>query len=232
MLDAMPALLLTRPQAASERFAAALPAGVACVISPLLRIVSFGGAVPLDGVRGVILTSRNGVEAAGPGQPMPAWCVGERTTEAARAAGWQAECAGLDAATLVDRLIAAPPEAPLLHLRGVHTRGGIAARLTAAGITTSEHVVYDQEFCPLSDAARALVAGNQPVIAPLFSPRTATHFAATCAPRAGLVVAAISDATAKALKDKGYDGVHVADTPDEAAMIRLVLSLLQDVRSA
>lgn len=162
-------LLLTRPRAAAERFRDELAtAGVTLptVISPMLDIVPLPtGQVP-DG-SGLIFTSENGVTASGVTDAR-AFVVGRRAAEAARRAGLKVDLVAEDSEDLVARLKAAPPNLPLLHLRGAHARGDIARRLGA-----TDRVVYRQDRVPLSGAARALLEGNGPLILPLFSPRSA-----------------------------------------------------------
>ena len=100
-------LLMTRPLAAAERFVAGLPeaarAGLQVIYAPLMEIRPAQAPVSLDGVKGVIFTSANGVEAASreTAVRLTAYCVGERTAQAAAEAGWQASCLGRCAEELV-----------------------------------------------------------------------------------------------------------------------------------
>ena len=223
-----PVILLTRPRAASEALAedirARLGDRVDIVISPLLEIEYLGAPLALSGVRGLIFSSRNGVEAAAEltdARDLPAFCVGPSTTRQADAAGWRAEMAGPDAETLVQRLKALRPDAPLLHLRGRHARGDIAGQLGAAGVPVREQIVYDQHPKPLSDAARACLQGPAPVVVPLFSPRSARLFGAAV-PGPVAAVAAISHAVADTLPQSFAGRVAVADAPNAEAMLALL----------
>jgi uroporphyrinogen-III synthase len=105
MSDPIATLILTRPRAASERFleqmAGVVSSRVGVLISPLLDIVPTGAVPELDGVRGVIFTSTNGVAFAGAGHGIKAYCVGPATLAAARAAGWDAKLSGSTAEELV-----------------------------------------------------------------------------------------------------------------------------------
>jgi uroporphyrinogen-III synthase len=226
-----PALLMTRPRAASESFAAALAARGArfdAVVSPLFDI-RFCDALPdMALLAGVIFTSANGVaayRALGGRTDLPAYAVGTATAQAARAAGLRTWSAEGDAATLVEGLRARGLRGPLLHLRGAHTRGEVAQRLTGYGIRTREAVVYDQLQRPLSEAAKALLNGDAPVVAPLFSPRTA-RLLADEAGNAPLLVAAMSEAVAIAATSLHNCSVRVAARPDSAAMLDTVAGLL------
>ncbi len=58
----LPRLILTRPRAQSERFAANLPANFEICIAPLFEIAYIGGP-DINGVDAVILTSENGARS-------------------------------------------------------------------------------------------------------------------------------------------------------------------------
>ena len=159
------------------------------------------------------------------GLPRLAWCVGDRTAQAARTAGFDARSAAGDAEALVASILTAAPPGPLLHLRGRDSRGAIAPRLTAAGIATDELVVYAQEPQPLTDAARTVLQGDGPVIVPLFSPRTAQIFAATH-PKARLFIAALSPAVLAALGDVRVEQATMATRPDAEALLQALVPLI------
>ena len=227
-------LLMTRPRAAAERFVARLAPGVRnklrVIYSPLMRIEFLPGAVSLENTHGVIFTSANGVaaaQAAGLRPTLPAYCVGPATTAAARRARWSVEETCDTADALVAALIARRPPAPLLHLRGIHARGEIAERLTAAGIETRAQPVYDQQLIGLSDEALEALAGSDPVIVPLFSPRSARHFADVCTGSAQLCLAAISAAAAEPVENMGHRALILAERPDGAAMATAVERLAE-----
>lgn len=229
-----PVLLLTRPEADSRRFAELIGPrgeGVRIVISPLLRIEPLGMPGPSGGVP--VFTSAHAVPLAGPGGGGDAWCVGERTAAAAAAVGWRPRVGAGDAEALVAAILASGEAGPFVHLRGAHARGEIAARLRAGGRAASERVVYDQRAAPLAAEAQAALAGRAPVVAPLFSPRSAALFAAAAGnPAAPLRVVAMSDAVRRAVDGAGWP-VEVAARPDGGAMLEAVLrSLAIDGRSA
>ena len=230
-----PRLLMIRPEADSRRFLDALPVAVrqGAVVSPLMRIVTRQPAPDLSGAAGVILTSANGVEAAAQMDVLargPAFCVGPRTTAAAAAQGWEAEMAGACADALVETLLRTRPRAPLVHLRGAHGRGAVARRLAEAGIATSEAVIYEQLETGPSDAARRLLDGVDPVLVPLFSPRSAKLFCALGPVRAPLVLPAISASAALPVRHLPGAEVHIAASPDGEAMRKLVEKLVNPSR--
>ncbi|MFN4157230.1 MAG: uroporphyrinogen-III synthase [Gemmobacter sp.] len=198
-----PPVLLTRPAAQSARFASQMQARfgpLEVVISPLMAPVFLRPDLPAGPFDAVIFTSETGVaaaRAAGWALPGLAVCVGDRTAAAATEAGFAARSAGGDAEALVAMLRAGSGAGRLLHLRAAEARGDVAARLTAAGFPTDEAAVYDQRPAPLSEAARALLAGDRAVVVPLFSPRSAALLAvAARGCPAPLWVAAFSPAVA------------------------------------
>lgn len=233
-----PTVLLTRPAPQSRRFAEALAArfgaGLQVEIAPLMTTRPLSPVLPAGPFAALVLTSEAAAEAAGrllAKLPLPhrAWCVGERTAIAARLAGFEATPIGGDADALIAGIAARGETGPLLHLRGRESRGEVAKRLSAYGIATAEAIVYAQEALPLSWAARSLLTATNPVILPLFSPRSAALFAAA-APDfiAPLHIAAISPAVAEAAAPLAPIRLLTAGQPDGAAMLDLVAALLCD----
>ena len=237
---APPVVLITRPEPDGAAFVEALrraaPGPWRAVAAPLMRIVPLAPPVLPEGVE-LILTSRNAVRAlvasgVGPrARGRPAWCVGEATAWAAREAGLVPVAAGEGptgtADALVARIAERGPGAPLMHLRGEHARGEVAARLRAAGLDAREAVVYRQEALDLGPRARAALAAAAPLIAPLFSPRAAALLSrAASGPSAEAVHAvALSPAVAQALDLPGAR-VTICARPDAEAMIEALVPLL------
>lgn len=228
MTQATPALLLTRPREDAEACLAELRAQVPvdrAVISPVLRIVPRGVLPGMAGVAAVILTSANAARLLSAPAGLRAFCVGRKTTEIARAAGFDAEFGGEDADALVAHLSKTRPAGDLLHLRGAHARGDIVARLTGAGLQARDAVIYDQQAQALSAEAKALLDGRDPVVLPLFSPRSADILAGQGVPRAPLHVVAISAAVADHAAALRPRSVQIAKNPDRTAVCALVAAL-------
>lgn len=232
-----PAFLLTRPEAQGARFAASLRAGLGdlrIVTAPLMMPEFLSPAIDQTPAA-LIFTSETGVEGwrrlsapalAGVGR---AWCVGNRTARAAEAAGLFARSAEGDAESLIAAILAAGDAGPLLHLRGAESRGEVAPRLAAAGIPAAEATVYDQHPRPLSPEAVALLQEGAPVVAPLFSPRTARLLAAEVArvaPGARLWIAALSPAVAGAAETLGAERMRTAARPDAESLLESIKALL------
>lgn len=205
-----PIVLLTRPEAASRRFAARLE-GVEAVIAPMMRIAPVAhDAARLAAAARIVLTSVHAVPWAGPGAGRVAFCVGPATAKAARAAGFTVIEGPGDAARLAPMLAG---ETGLLHPHGRHV---------TAGLPVEGMVVYDQIALPLPESGRAVLAGARPVLWPLFSPRSARLAAAEARKaRAPLLPLAISKAAADAFGD-WPEGVAVAKTPDAGGMLALI----------
>jgi len=215
-------LIMTRPRSASQAFLDRLPAPVCArfrpIISPLIEIVSLDISVALSGDDGVIFSSANGVQAAPDGDGRAAFCVGSATTRVAQQRGWAARQSGTDADSLIATLIATRPARRLVHLSGLHTRGDIAARLSAAGLLAEHIALYDQRLCGLTPEAAKSISCAPMVVVPLFSPRTAAQFAHV-APRTSSVHAvAFSPAVAGALDGATLSGLTIATHPNAQAM--------------
>lgn len=228
-----PLVILTRPAAQSARFAAAITARfgpLPLLVAPLIAPVFLAPALPPRPFSALILSSQTAVAALAqlPG-PLPAlaFCVGDRTAEAARHAGLQAVSAGGDAEALIALIARQGPAAPLLHLRGQDSHGEIAARLTALGLETLEAVVYDQRPCPLTPAALAALSGPAPVLCPVFSPRSAALLAdALPAHHAPLRIAALSAATAAPLQRCAPVTLAIAPRPEAEALLDTMAGLM------
>jgi uroporphyrinogen-III synthase len=179
--ETRPTILLTRPEAQSRELATRLKAqiDVPILVSPILEIVPVSFTLPVT-PRFLILTSAHAAEGARSAglSGLPAFCVGDRTAEAAAAAGLLPRSAGGDADALLALLKDAQPDGPGLYLRGRHAASDLEKDLAQAGIDTHSVVAYDQLPRPLSPEARAALHGTVPVILPVFSPRSARLLAA------------------------------------------------------
>lgn len=215
---------MTRPRRASLAFLDALPQQIAArvrpVLSPLIELVGLDAKVTLDGLAGVVFTSANGVHFAPTGNGLPAYCVGPATTKAASAKGWQARQMGATSDDLVRDMADEPVDGPLLHLAGVHTRGRIAPRLCELGFETRHVALYDQALQNPTPEAQALLCGEEMVIVPLFSPRTAKQFAKSAESLTSSSVIALSDTVADALGGADVAQLVIAQSPDAHGMVR------------
>lgn len=221
MADQRPVLVLSRPERQSREFLAACKARVKrdidAVISPVMEIEATPHVIDPDRFSTLIVTSRNALDHVGfPLKDRVVVTVGERTAEQARTLGARAVCLGENVDAFIKN--ASAIDAPALHLRGVHSRGDLAARLTAGGLPTKECIVYDQVEQPLSDEALSALAGGHAVV-PVFSPRSAALVSRnTVHPETRIL--AISRSAAEAWSGPGT--VAVSESPDRDGMLELV----------
>ncbi len=230
MTSTKPALLLTRPLDSAMRFSNEVRAMVEIgpvIVSPVLEIVPTGAIADLGGATGVIFSSANAVKFADDGRRIPAFCIGPRTTEAANAKGFDAQQVGANSKELIEFLRKSRPSGPLLHLRGEHSHGAIAATLSAEGLNISEAVLYQQQHLPLTEEALTAIKGERPVILPLFSPRSARLFFEQAHVSAPLWVVSISEDVHRIAKSYGAFRQIVANQPVGAAMCAAVAGLYQ-----
>jgi uroporphyrinogen-III synthase len=238
MTAPLPVLLMTRPEAASAAFVDALRAdtggGFATIVSPLIGISITGPLPEMTGMRGVIFSSANAVQAfaaLGGVAGLACFTVGESTAEAARDLGFDPVSADGDAAALVALVIAHRAAGPLIHLHGVHSRGAVGENLNSAGVETFSAVIYDQPLQDLTVEARSALDGAGPVIVPLFSPRTAAQFARVATRFGAAWVAAMSPAVREALGPQEPERLVVAARPTGSEMRKLVAMLMDEART-
>lgn len=230
-LTAMTAILvMTRRLEDARAFVAKVEAGLgrplAVIYAPAFEIGFLEVEMPQGAMRPVF-TSRNGVEAAVRLRvPVgPAWCVGHATATRAAEAGYQPMGKGGDVDSLVRQIIASGETKQLVHVRGAHTRGDLANRLTQAGLNCSEVIAYRQ--VPQAPTAELMMAwaGQDPLLFPFFSPRSTLILPKTKA-GADLYAVAMSDAVANALERAKFQEVVTTAEPTQQAMIAETISQL------
>ncbi len=111
-----PALILTRPLAQAEDFARAFRARFGAewpvILSPLTEIRFLNRELPTTGCDAIVFTSANAVTAfcrISPVRDLPAFCVGPRTAEVARAAGFDGRQGPGDGVRLMAEISAMNP---------------------------------------------------------------------------------------------------------------------------
>ncbi len=229
-----PTLLLTRPAAQSQRFAqdvrAILGADWPILLSPMSRLDMLTTTLPLDGVETLVFTSETGVAAflrLSRRRDLRAWCVGERTAQAARAAGLPVVIGPGDGSRMIDAIIDEDPQGVLLHIHGLHMAVDVARKLTEAGLKARGVTAYDQIALPPTPDALALLLGGSPILLPLFSARAAQLLTRlNPLPRAPLLIAAISPAVAEAAAILLPARIQVAKEPNAAMMLDAVQGLI------
>ena len=228
-----PVLLLTRPQEASERFAGCVPE-ISAIISPLLKIEPLSPILPEDPLP-LVFTSANGVWAfdqlrAAQGQV--AYCVGPRTAQAARDAGYDAMSAEGAVDDLVALIIGAAVNTPLIYACGRVRAGDLDGKLRRAGWQVHTCEVYDQIPQDLSETARQVLGQTAPVILPLFSPRTAALMSAGAdGSTAPLHPVFLSENVAAAWCGSAVTGQTIAAKPNASYMVEAVKQVLASLSS-
>ena len=232
----MKTLLLTRPKSMSEQFAnmvaEAMPGRFSTVISPLLDIRAEPCSADLSGAQALLFTSRYGVAAfcARSGERhLPALCVGASTARDAKTAGFSVMSANgnvADLAALASQSYI-PGAGTMVHFRGANTAGDLSGSLIAEGIEAEERIIYDQVSLDFNEMARAALASGAPIIAPLFSPRTAAIFARQITPRDNLsntTILAMSDAVAACIQNVNAKA-FVLPEPNAETMLRAIATV-------
>lgn len=227
-------VLVTRSEpGASETTARLREIGFEAAAEPLFAIVPIDVTLPDFGA--LAFTSANGVRRfalLSPRRDVPVWCVGGRTAQTAREAGFadvrSAEGDVNALAALIGREL--KPGVRLLHAGNEDSRGDLVGRLCAAG--------HQATFLALFRAAPAQQPGPRLAAAlsgletfdavMIHSPRAGiilAGFAAETPGRSPLKIVAISQAAAEPLLHHA-EKIEVAATPDEAAMVSALARLV------
>lgn len=230
-----PTLLLTRPDPQSRGFAKAFRARFGAdwpiILSPLTGIHFLdAGPVPQD-ADGIVFTSQNAVAGFArvtADRRLTAWCVGARTADIARKAGFEVAVGSGGAQDLAQIIIDSGAGRRMIYPRGVTVAVDMAALLGKAGIETLPMVIYDQVECPPTAQAMAAAQGKSPLLLPLFSPRSA-RIAAAAFPdlAAPLFIAAISLAVAEAAAPLRATRLKISSEPDAGAMLDALAALVE-----
>lgn len=196
-------------------------------VAPLLAATPCAWTPPAE-VAALAFTSADGVRLAGHQLAryagLPAFAVGAVTATAARDAGIADVRDGGGTAARLFATIAAAGFAEVLHLAG-------ADRTTSPvppGLTVVVRTVYAAALCDLTAAVLAALAAGTIDLVPLYSPRSAAHFAAEVdrggVDRAAVRLAALSP-TVAAAAGPGWREVVVAAAPHEDALFDEALRL-------
>ena len=231
-------LLVTRPAPDNARTAEVLRArGHDVTLAPVLRVETDADADLGAGPWGaVLITSVNAVRAVAdhPRREtclrVPAFCVGRRSADAARAAGFaEVVSADGDGSDLTRLVAARAPNQPMLWLAGEDRAGDLAGVLAAQGISVHTVVLYRAVAeTSLPAEVRDAVAGGMIDGVLHYSRRSADAFEAI-AMAAGIDLKSLptkhyclSAQVAAPLRQLGIGAVVVAERPDEASLLALL----------
>jgi uroporphyrinogen-III synthase len=227
---------VTRPRADGERSAGALRArGHDVLLAPLMRVEPIIADLAGDW-SGIVITSANapGAIAGSPARDgllaLTVFAVGERSAEAARAAGFtRVEAAGGDVHDLL-QFIAERHRgvAPLLYLAGEDRAADLVGALARHRIAAELRVVYRTVTAPLPPPLIAALRDGSLDVVLHYSKRSAENFIAGAraarVEREALAVRhlCLSAQVATPLTAAGAIEVAVAAHPDEASLIELL----------
>ncbi|HEV2815701.1 MAG TPA: uroporphyrinogen-III synthase [Allosphingosinicella sp.] len=211
-------VLVLRPQpGADETAARARAIGLEPVVAPLFAIRALAWSPPdASEFDAVLLTSANAARHGGDGMTpfmrLPCYAVGERTADAARAAGFADVRTGpSDGAALVAMARQEGAEA-LLHLGG------------------RDHVALDGVArIPVyaAEAAGALPTDAERAVVLIHSARAAARFADLAGDRRGAFRIAAISAEAAAAAGPGWRTMAIAAAPRDQALLELAAKLCQ-----
>lgn len=231
-------LLITRPRARCEDFAAALaealPGRFAVTASPLVEIVSEEAFLGIDGAQALLFSSATAVAEFArhsDARHLPALCVGDKTAATAQALGFSTQTGSGDAAALAELAAISYLDGGghFLYPRGRQAAGDVAGSLMAQGIPVEEVILYNQRPEALSPQARALLAQPQALIVPLFSANAARRLAEELAEpglerQAPLAIVAISGNVAAACANIPGAQTYVAPQPSGTGILQVLAS--------
>jgi len=217
-------VLVLRPEpGASATVERARKRGLDAISVPLFEIEPVRWTAPdATGFDGLLLTSANAVRCGGDQlkelRGLQAYAVGEATAYTAREAGFDIANAGEAG---VDRLLASiDPNLRLLHLAGEDRKVPAAAKQQIMSIT-----VYRAKA--KNDVG---LSGALDCVAMIHSPRAARRLAELVDDKARIAIAAISKDAAEAAGD-GWASVHIAEAPNDDALLALTERLCNKVRA-
>jgi uroporphyrinogen-III synthase len=227
---------LTRPQIDAERSAQALRAhGHDVLLAPLMRVEPVAADFAGDW-NGIVITSANALLAIA-GMPARAdllqlqvFAVGERSAQAARAAGFtQVAAADGDVHDLVQLIAERQRDTrPLLYLAGEDRAADLVGELARHRIKAELRVVYRAVTAPFPPALVAALRGGNLDAVLHYSKRSAETYIGG-ARAAGVDTEALavhhlclSAQVAAPLQAAGASRLVVAQHPDDASLIELL----------
>jgi uroporphyrinogen-III synthase len=231
-------LLVTRPDPQGEQTAGLLRAqGHEVIVTPLLHIETLNADLGVGPWTAIAVTSANAIRAIsahrrrGEILNLPMFVVGQRTAQEAREAGFvngvSADGDAGDLAALISANLKAG--SVLLYLAGEDRAGDLAAALAPAGISLRTVVVYRAvAAATLPDNVLGRLAAGTIDGVLHFSQRSAATFVAAAQAGKGWDNSlkchhfCLSMQVAEPLIRAGAKHIHVAASPDEAAVLDLV----------
>ncbi|KKB78851.1 hypothetical protein VW35_10180 [Devosia soli] len=237
-------ILVTRPEPDAQSTIDRLRAiGIEGVAAPLMSRVTLDFHLPaLEGFAALAVTSTNALRALAERQPLdpllhlPVYAVGDRTAHEARLLGFtDVVSTGGTLDGLATTLALARIAGPILYPAGRHLSGDLARALAPHGVMVVTVTTYDmvaEPALPPSILAQLQDDGFGAVL--LYSRRSAEIFAHLTAPslpetkRRALAALCLAENVAQPLIEWRFNRVHLADRPDEEAMMALALAFARE----
>ncbi len=236
-----PRILVTRPEEDASATAEVLIArGYDPIAAPLLDIEELDEPEPdLDGVQALLATSANGIRTfahRSAYRQIPVFAVGDATAREARRLGFaRVSSADGDVGTLADLVLdrCRRDGGDLLHVAGSRVAGDLGGILEREGYGYRRVVLYRMRVATaLPATACAALADDSLDGVLVYSPRTAATFA-ELAIRFGFDAACakvhafcLSTAVAKKIAVLDWRGIHVAERPEQNALLDCLDSVL------
>ncbi len=211
-------VLILRPRpGADETAAKARSRGLDPIVAPLFTVRPLAwGAPDSTGFDAVFLTSANAPRCGGDGMApyfgLPCYAVGERTAEAARAAGFADVRTGAADGDALAALATADGISAAIHFCGRDHKA-------LGGPVRCEIPVYAAE------PVEQLPADVENAVVLLHSPRAAALFAERARGRRGAIRIAAISAQAADAAGGGWKSVQVAAAPRDEALLELAAKL-------
>ncbi|MDX2027921.1 MAG: uroporphyrinogen-III synthase [Alphaproteobacteria bacterium] len=235
-------ILITRPQAASEKLAQELGrAGYDGVIEPLLTIVPSALPMPdAENPQAVMITSGNVFEVLDKDSienllPLPCFCVGPRTADKARDFGFRdvrhSDSDGTALAQLIGESLA-EKTSPILHIAAQDIDSGGQDELQRLGYQVAIWPLYVALAAgQLSGGTTSLLAQRKIDAVLVFSVRTAETLVALLKQRGleacceSLTAIGLSESVAEALRVLRWRSLAAAPEPSEESVIACLRQL-------
>jgi uroporphyrinogen-III synthase len=227
-------VLVTRPEPGASATAERLMRmGFKAVVASVMRIEGTGGGIPDGPFDGIVVTSANALggltDISEAMKSLPVFCVGERTADAARRAGFhRAESAGGDARHLLTVLVGRFQSGTrVLYLAGSVRKPDVEDELGRHGIHCETVETY--HAIPEREWPSVLLAGIRDCDAVLHYSRAAVEAFLAVAGRSGFDPTGksmhhlcLSEDVAEPLRRAGAFLIKVARTPNEDALFLLL----------
>ena len=229
-------ILVTRPEADAAATIRRLAArGYTGLSAPGLVVAPVAGWHIPDNPAALVLTSRNAAVSLSNRtdlsdfRDIPVLCVGDKTADAARAAGFSSVRSAGGTVTDLMHLVAATCSrdgGPIIYLSGRAVSEDLDETLEDAGFDTRRIVVYDAvpaQALPV-EAVEAIRMGQIDAVL-FYSPRSVGAVSALAASAgvsdalSGIPAVTLSDRVAAAAKKSGYRHIFVARTPQESDLL-------------